>query len=115
MGYKQRERKRRKKAAMASAQRQARKNGRSDRWWLTLVKEPTCCARCARVLRDGAEMVYRAVPREARCLLCAEGLSYRPSVRWESKRAAEVRRRARKQAKKPISDTPAVGLWDKAA
>jgi hypothetical protein len=113
MGYKQRERKRKKKTAMGAAQRLAKKAGKSDRWWLTTVKQTTRCARCARVLPDGDDLVYRAEPREARCLLCA--LGYRPSVRWESKRAAEIRRRARAQAKRPVSETPAVGLWDQAA
>ena len=101
MGFKQRERKRKKKTAMGSAQRQARKSGRSDQWRLTEARHTTCCAKCARILRDGHEMVYRAEPREARCLLCAEGLSYRPSVRWEQKRSADVRGRARKAAMRP--------------
>jgi hypothetical protein len=48
------------------------------------------------MLRAGGEMVYRAEPREARCVLWAEGLSYRPSVRWEHNRAAGVRKRAEK-------------------
>jgi hypothetical protein len=95
---------------MGSAERRARKAGRSDRWWLTTVKQTTCCAKCARVLRAGDDMVYRPEPREARCLLCAEALSYRPSVRWEEERATEVRRRAPKQAKKPVTETPAVGV-----
>jgi RNase P subunit RPR2 len=88
MGFKQRERKRRKKTAIASAQRQARSAGKSNRWWLTRVARDTCCARCGTILRVGREMVYRAEPREARCVPCGEGVSYRPSVRWEQKRAA---------------------------
>jgi hypothetical protein len=35
------------------------------------------------VRRTGREMVYRHTPREARCLPCADGLSYRPSVKWQ--------------------------------
>ena len=59
-----------------------------------------CRAVCGGVRRKGREMVYRHSPREARCVSCAEGLSYRPSARWEHRKAAEVRRRAEKQAKR---------------
>jgi len=91
MGFKQRESKRKKRAAVAASQRTARESGSSARkWWLTLVTKDTCCARCAGVLRAGREMVYRHAPREALCLPCAEadGLCYRPSVRWERARRA---------------------------
>ncbi len=86
MGFKQRERRRKKKTAMGAAQRAARRNGKSPDWWLTVTTRDTCCARCGKVLRSGGEMVYRAEPLEARCLLCADGLPYRPSVRWEQQR-----------------------------
>lgn len=89
-GFKQRERKRRAKVARTSAARKARTTGSSCRLrWLTLVKEDTCCARCAGMLRIGREMVYRHTPREALCLPCADAdpaVSYRPSAAWESKR-----------------------------
>jgi hypothetical protein len=84
MGFKQRERKRRKRGAIAAAQRSARANGSaSSKWWLTLVSTTTCCATCGGVLRTGRRMVYRHTPREARCLPCADGLNYRPSVKWQ--------------------------------
>ena len=89
MSYKQRERKRKKTAAMKVSQLEARRAGKSSEWWLTPVRTTTCCARCSGILRAGREMVYRAEPREARCLACAEGLHYRPSVKWE-----QTRRRA---------------------
>lgn len=90
MGFKQRERKRRRKAAMTAAQERARTSGPSAGWWLTVVQSTTCCARCGGVLRTGAAMVYRASPREASCMSCAEsrGLSWRPSVRWERSRSS---------------------------
>jgi hypothetical protein len=84
VGFKQRERKRRKRAAIDAARVASRRSGSSSAlWWLTLVRSDTCCARCGGVLRVGREMVYRASPREARCVFCADGLSYRPSARWE--------------------------------
>jgi hypothetical protein len=92
MAFKQREKKRRKKAAMLAAQKSARSSGKSQGWWLTLVSRDTCCARCGSILRKGREMVYRAEPREARCKLCADRLSYRPSVRWERERRARARK-----------------------
>ena len=90
MGFKQRERKRKAKAARQSSQLAARESGSSaGKWWLTLVVEDCGCARCGRVLRVGGEMVYRHAPREARCVLCAQqddGRSWRPSLRWEQQR-----------------------------
>ncbi len=87
MGFKQRERKRKAKAARQGSQRKARESGSSaGKWWLTLVVEDCGCARCGRVLRTGGEMVYRHTPREARCVTCAQrddGCSWRPSLRWE--------------------------------
>lgn len=61
----------------------------AGRWYLTIVKRDTCCARCAGILRIGAEMVYRHTPREALCKLCAESnpeIRPRPSTSWESSR-----------------------------
>jgi hypothetical protein len=91
MGFKQRERKRKQKAAIRSSMKvdvEARK-ARSGRWWLTVVKTDTCCARCAGILRTSREMVYRAQPREALCVACAEAdpeVTYRPSLAWEERR-----------------------------
>ena len=85
MSFKQRERKRRKKAALSSSRLGSRQSS-SPKWWLTIVTRKTCCARCSGVLREGSEMVYRHAPREALCVLCAEGdpeVRYRPSMRWE--------------------------------
>ena len=93
MGFKTRERqrRRRKRIASSAAQIQARKTGSSKGgWWLTPVQSTTCCAKCATILRVGADMVYRHVPREARCMRCAErnpeSKGYRTSLRWERTR-----------------------------
>lgn len=90
MGFKQRERQRKAKAAKQGCQHKARESGSSaDKWWLTLVVEDCCCAQCGRVLRVGREMVYRHTPREARCMGCAQrddGCSWRPSLSWERAR-----------------------------
>jgi hypothetical protein len=89
MGYRQRERKRRRRVATYAAQQEARKSGSSARkWWLTIVVRTTCCARCAGILREGREMIYRATPREALCLACAQSgdVKWRPSAAWERRR-----------------------------
>jgi hypothetical protein len=90
MSFGQRERKRKKHAASLAAQALSRRNpnrspdsASKSKWWLTIVNTTTCCAVCGGVLRQGREMVYRHTPREARCTNCAEGLSYRPSTKWE--------------------------------
>ena len=98
MGFKQRERKRKRKAAMNTAQAKARASGSSSgRWWLTLATKTTCCANpdCALILREGRELVYRATPRTALCLPCADRshTKYRCSTRWQ---AEHDRKRARK-------------------
>jgi len=101
MGFKQRERKRKAKAAQQGSQLAARESGSSaGKWWLTLVVEDCCCAQCGRVLRVGREMVYRHTPREARCTRCAERdpeCRWRPSLSWEragrgKRKAAEIPR-----------------------
>lgn len=99
MGFKQRERTRRKKATMASAQSRARSAGASSRWWLTIVTSATCCARCATILREGSAMVYRAQPREGRCVACADSdpvVRYRPSGRSEEHRQRAMRMQSRR-------------------
>jgi hypothetical protein len=87
-----------KKAAIARAQQRARRSGSaSEHWWLTVVRKTTCCARCARILREGRdEMVFRKLPLEALCVLCAdrEQMRYRPSARWEQSRKVKVRKGA---------------------
>lgn len=95
MGFKQRERKRKAKAARQGAQHKARESGSSaGKWWLTMVNEKAACNVCAGILRVGRECVYRHTPREILCVRCAEGqqLHYRPSLAWEksprAKRAA---------------------------
>ena len=86
MSYKSRERARKKKAAVERAKR----NADSRNHYLTIASRTTCCATCSGVLRVGAEMVYRAVPREALCKLCSENrrLRPRPSLRWERAQAS---------------------------
>lgn len=93
MSFKQRERRRKKRAAQLAAQKQARRTGTSTgKWWRTIVTRTTCCARCAGVLREGRQMVYRARPREALCVACADAdatISSRPSLRWEHQRVRQ--------------------------
>jgi hypothetical protein len=93
MSFRAREKKRRQAAATSSAQARSRRKDletpspAAGKWWLTIVSRTTCCAKCGGVLRPGREMVYRHTPREARCVVCGEGLGARPSVRWERTRA----------------------------
>lgn len=90
MGYKQRERKRRQRAAKEARRVASRASGSSaSKWWLTIAVQDGCCARCGGMLRVGREVVYRHVPRETLCTSCAEsaGVEARPSLRWERERA----------------------------
>jgi hypothetical protein len=117
MGYRSREKKRRRKAAIASTKRQY-STGMDTRYYLTLVKHPCRCKSCGGKLGPGADMVYRHTGPVTLCVPCADRdplVEYRPSLRWEQRKGADLERRARKAAKKPVSETPAVGLWDKAA
>ena len=95
MSYKSREARRRKRAALASSSGGAE---RTARYWLTVTRRTTCCARCAGRLVKGGNMVYRRIPEEWLCVPCAdrEGISYRPSRRWE--RSRPVVRRAERRA-----------------
>ena len=84
MSYKSRQKKR---AVNASKYRY--RETIAGRWFLTVVKRKTCCAKCAGILNIGSEMVYRHTPREARCKLCAEmdpDVKPRPSTSWERSR-----------------------------
>lgn len=85
MSFRSRQKKRKAKAAIAKNKR-AYADVIRGRWYLTVAKRTTCCARCGGVLREGRELVYRAEPREALCKLCAEShpeaKSARPSCRW---------------------------------
>lgn len=96
MAFKHREAKRKKRAASARERASVRASGGSDRWWLTLVTQTTCCANpaCHGILRVGAEMVFRKVPQAALCVACAdrEGIHYRPSGPWERSRRVKGRR-----------------------
>jgi hypothetical protein len=90
MSYRSRERKRRQRIAQGRAQADARRSGSSaERYWLTVTRQTTCCARCGYVLRPGREVVYRHRPLEVLCVPCAdrEQVPYRPSLRWERDRA----------------------------
>jgi hypothetical protein len=103
MGYKQREKRRKAKAAQDRAQAVGRRDGRSgSSWWLTIVKLDTCCARCARTLRTGREMVYRHEPREALCVPCADSkrVPYK-LVSGDAARAGELRASAPAAATRP--------------
>jgi hypothetical protein len=92
MGYRARERKRKKNTAQQSAQTESRRSGSAaERWWLTYVRMDCCCARCASILRRGREMVYRHMPRETLCVRCAdrERVPYGLSLRAERERRRE--------------------------
>jgi len=92
-GCRQREKKRRTKAAMAAGQARSRTSGSSaSKWWRTLLRSTACCARCGLVIREGGEAIYRHVPREIRCVSCGgmleDSKGWRPSVAWERRRGA---------------------------
>jgi hypothetical protein len=117
VSYRSREKKRRRKAAITKTKREHSAT-MGTRYYLTLVKQPCRCKACDHKLARGDEMVYRRDGQVTLCLPCADRdplVDYRPSMRWEERKRLEVERRARRQAKKPVSDTPAIGLWDKAA
>jgi RNase P subunit RPR2 len=64
------------------------------RYWLTIALRAGSCDRCASPLEVGAEVVFRASPRETLCLECAERLRIeaRPSRRYrEARRSGPVR------------------------
>ena len=66
MSFKSREKKRRRKIAMANAR------GKADRHYLTPVSRHCCCNRCGSSLRAGRDnCVYRHTPREILCIGCA--------------------------------------------
>jgi hypothetical protein len=95
VSFKQREAKRKKRAALARG-RVPGKPSAAERWWLTLGVRKACCARpeCRRIIAEGQEMVYRHAPREVLCVACAdrERVFYRPSTRWERSRKVRVRK-----------------------
>lgn len=115
MSFKSRERKRRKRVKMQTDQRESRRSGSSaNKWWLTLTKTATCCARCGGVLRPGREMVYRRTPLEALCVKCAEAdpsVTWKPSTAWEETRSRRRRTgtRAKRQLKAEHRDTHGSG------
>jgi hypothetical protein len=109
VSFKQREARRKKRAALARDRVESPGKARhlhtvpgkptaAERWWLTLVTKKTCCANpaCRGILREGREMAFRKVPQEALCVACADraGISYRPSARWEQSRNVKVRKGA---------------------
>lgn len=92
MGFKQRERKRKAKAAQGLAQQSARRSGVSaDSWWLTIARVKAACARCGGLIQVGSDLVYRHEPRELRCMDCGARLKdskgYRTSLRWSRERS----------------------------
>ena len=101
MSWKSREKKRRYKLMeqKAIAKAKARRNAATAHgWYLVHNDKDTCCARCGVVLRRDVEAVYRHKPREIRCLPCgrshADSKDFRPSTRWELRRAEEARKRS---------------------
>ncbi len=96
MSFRSREAKRRKKAAVSSAQTKAKATGSArSRWWLTVVVRKCCCANpvCHGMLLVGRPMVYRKSPQEALCVPCAEsrGVKFRPSAAWEQDRKRKAK------------------------
>ena len=89
MSYKSREKKRRRKIAIANAR------GRADRHYLTPVSRHCCCNRCGGSLRAGRDdAVYRHTPREILCLRCADAgkVPYRVSRKWEQRKEKQLQR-----------------------
>jgi hypothetical protein len=86
VSFQSREKKRRYKAAEASARRN-RTSETASRWFLTLAKKPGRYMCCGGSFDRGAEIVFRHEPRAIRCVRCAERLEdskdYRLSFRWE--------------------------------
>lgn len=90
MSFKSREKKRRRKLAIANARA---KHGETmaSRHYLTPVSMNCCCNRCGKSLRAGKDdVVYRHTPRELLCLECAtaESVEYRTSRKWDARKAA---------------------------
>jgi hypothetical protein len=90
MSYESRAKKRRYKRIAA---KQRRSSASAERWFLTLAKKPGRCSRCRIGFERGAEIVYKHVDREVRCLSCGErepdSKGFRLSLRWERSRARE--------------------------
>lgn len=71
MSYKTREKKRRRKIAIANARAQHGET-MAGRHYLTIVSRSACCNGCGGSLRKGRECVYRYRPREILCKNCAD-------------------------------------------
>lgn len=87
MSYKSRERKRRKRAAIASTKREFA-TVTATRYYLTPVKHDCRCSSCGGVLKAGKPMVYRQAGPVTLCVPCADSdrlVDYRPSIRWENR------------------------------
>jgi hypothetical protein len=98
MSYKSRERKRRKKAAQAGAQR-AHSDKTRSRYYLTKIERDCRCSSCGWKLRVGGDMVYRKAGPVTLCHPCADRdplVDYRPSLRWE--RVEQTKRQGRRAA-----------------
>jgi hypothetical protein len=90
VSFQSRQKKRRYKRIEARS-RPKRTPETAQRWFLTVAKNPGRYMCCGERFERGAELVYRAQPREVRCVRCASRLEdskgYRPSLRWERARA----------------------------
>ena len=84
MSFKSREKKRRRKLAIANSRREHGETMKA-RHYLTIVSRSACCNDCGGTLRTGGECVFRFEPKEILCIVCADlrNLKYRPSLRWE--------------------------------
>lgn len=80
--------------------REPSKTDKDSKYWLTVVRVKTACARVdchgQRILKLGDAMVYRKEPKECLCVQCAtaEGIKYRPSKAWELSHRKRVKRGA---------------------
>ena len=84
MGFRQRERRRKRRFAQRRDQAAARASG-SPAHWLTIASSKCCCNECGQIIKPGSEMVYRHTPREILCVPHADArkIYYRPSLKWE--------------------------------
>jgi hypothetical protein len=115
VSFKQRERKRKRRAAQLEARdvsRRAAPRRSADaaaRHWLTVVKEPCSCNACGGALRPGREFVYRHTPRQILCLGCADeqGVRTRRSLAHDKKHRRPKPEPATREKKARRSREPA--------
>jgi hypothetical protein len=96
MSFKSREKKRRRRIAVARVRAKNRET-MAERHYLTVVSRHCCCNSCGGSLRAGRDdCVYRHTPREILCLRCAtdQQIRYRTSRKWDQRKVRELQRKA---------------------